>query len=88
MKRLLTLALASALAVSLCACGTKTDIPKGEEPPHVMTVVDYTSDYTIYRHDKTGVLYFCYFCQDAAYGKSVCVMLSPDGTPYVEEAEP
>ena len=85
MKRLLTLALASALTVSLCACGTKTDIPKGEEPPHDMTVVDYTSDYTIYRHDKTGVLYFC---RDEGYGKSVCVMLSPDGTPYVEEAQP
>lgn len=50
-----------------------------------MTVVDFTSGYTIYRHDKTGVLYFC---RDAGYGKSVCVMLSPDGTPYVEEAEP
>ena len=85
MKRLLTLALASALTVSLCACGTKTDIPKGEKPPHDMTVVDYTSEYTIYRHDKTGVLYLC---RSTPNGVCICAMLSPDGTPYVEEVQP
>ena len=50
--------------------------------PLEMTIIDKTDDYVIYKHDKTGV---CYFCVIGSYSKSVCVMLNPDGTPYTGE---
>lgn len=71
------------LIASICAgCRTKTDYGVDGEAPHVMTVVDTTAGYAIYRHDETGVWYFC---RDGGYGKSVCVMVNPDGTPYTEK---
>lgn len=44
-----------------------------------MTIIDKTNNYKIYKHDKTGV---CYFCITDKGKMSVCVMLNPDGTPY------
>lgn len=71
-----------AILVLICTgCGnTKKAYDDKDDAPKMMTVVDSTNGYTIYRHDETGVYYFC---RDAGYGKSVCVMLNPDGTPYV-----
>ncbi len=53
-----------------------------DDAPKMMTVMDKTNGYTIYRHDETGVHYFC---RDGGYGKSVCVMVNADGTPYTGE---
>lgn len=66
----------------LCGCENTNTKKCYEEAPHVMTVVDETSGYTIYKHDETGVWYFC---RNAGYGKSVCVMVNPDGSPYTGE---
>lgn len=67
-------------AILLCACGvTKKNYDDADEAPHTMTIVDETIGYTIYEHDETGVWYFC---RDSGYGKSVVVMVNPDGTPY------
>jgi hypothetical protein len=68
-----------AVMVLACTGCTKTAYENGESAPKTMTVVDGTAGYTIYRHDPTGVHYFC---RDAGSCKSVCVMLNPDGTPY------
>ena len=58
---------------------TKTEYDDPDSAPKMMTVVDETMGYTIYRHDETGVHYFC---RDGGYGRAVCVMVNPDGTPY------
>ena len=52
-------------------------------PTHEMTVIDETTGYTIYKHDVTGVYYFCR--DGGTYGRSVCVMLNADSTPYTGE---
>lgn len=86
MKRAIAIILCAVMVMSLCGCGesvkpTKSEI--GEGAPRLMTVVDKTAGYTIYKHDQTGV---CYFCRNAGYGQAIFVMLNPDGTPYVWEA--
>lgn len=84
MKKAISIILCAVMVMSLCGCGVKaTKMEISEEAPCLMTVIDETAGYTIYMHDETGV---CYFCRDAGYGQSVCVMLNPDGTPYVWEA--
>lgn len=81
MKRLVCMMLMFCLVIGLSACDEKTT-KKGydNEGPHVMTVVDCTLGYAIYRHDETGV---CYICREGGYGKSICLMVNADGTPYV-----
>ena len=76
--------LALAVVLTLTGCCTKKDYGEADEAPHVMTVVDMTVGYTIYKHDTTGVWYFC---RDGGYGRSVCVMVNPDGSPYTWEEE-
>lgn len=72
--------LAVILVLTCTGCNTtKTEYAESEEAPKTMTVVDETLGYTIYKHDTTGVHYFC---RDGGYGKAVCVMVNPDGTPY------
>lgn len=61
---------------------TKKAYATEDQAPKMMTVVDFTAGYTIYRHDETSVHYFC---RDSGYGKSVCVMVNADGTPYTGE---
>lgn len=63
---------------TLSGC-TKKEYGNKSDAPHVMTIVDEAAGYTIYRHDETGVWYFC---RDNGYGKSVVVMVNQDGTPY------
>ena len=71
------------LLIALTGCDTtKTEFETIEDVPKMMTIVDGTGGYTIYRHDATGVHYFC---RDAGYGKSVCVMVNADGSPYTGE---
>lgn len=74
------------LLVTVCTgCNTtKTEYDDMDDAPELMTIVDATMGYTIYRHDETGVHYFC---RDAGYGKSVCVMVNADGTPYTGSTE-
>ena len=81
---LVALMLLLAILVLICTgCGTtKKAYDDSDDAPNMMTVVDSTNGYTIYQHDETGVHYFC---RDAGYGKSVCVMVNPDGTPYTGE---
>ena len=75
--------LAVILVVACTGCNnTKKAYEGAENAPKMMTVVDSTDGYTIYKHDETGVHYFC---RDAGYGKSVCVMLNADGSPYTGE---
>ena len=50
-----------------------------DEPPHFMSVVDKTKDYTIYKHNETGVYYF------SVDDDSAVVMINPDGSPYTEK---
>ena len=69
------------IAFLLCGC-SETKKNYDDNASHVMTVVDATLGYTIYEHDETGVWYFC---RDGGSGKSVVVMVNPDGTPYVGE---
>lgn len=64
----------------LSGCGTKTAYKSSSDAPHVMTVVDQTNGYVIYRHDETGIWYFARRLNDGG----VCVMVNPDGTPYSE----
>lgn len=83
---LVALLLLVALLVTVCTgCNTtKTEYDDKDNAPKVMTVVDSTAGYTIYKHDETGVHYFC---RDGGYGRSVCVMVNADGTPYTGSAE-
>ena len=71
------------IVLLLCGCeATKKNYDDDDAAPHTMTVVDETIGYTIYEHDETGVWYFC---RDGGYGRSVVVMVNPDGTPYTGE---
>ena len=85
MKRTTVILLATALTMliilALSGCNT-TKSTDDRNVPSEMTIIDKTDDYVIYKHDKTGV---CYFCVIGRYSKSVCVMLNPDGTPYTGE---
>lgn len=79
------LLLVTLLVVVCTGCGaTKTEYDDPDDAPKSMTIVDETMGYAIYRHDETGVHYFC---RDGGYGKSVCVMVNADGTPYTGNAE-
>lgn len=83
MKRLFAIALCIVVVITMCSgCGTKRAYGDNDAAPHIMTIVDETMGYTVYRHDETGVWYFC---RDGGYGRSICVMVNPDGTPYVGE---
>ena len=64
------------LAFGSCNGTKSTD---DRNAPSEMTIIDKTDNYKIYKHDKTGV---CYFCITDKGKMSVCVMLNPDGTPY------
>ncbi len=85
MKRITVILLATALTMlivlALGGCNTTKSVDDRNAPSE-MTVIDKTGGYVIYKHDKTGV---CYFCVIGSDGKSVCVMLNPDGTPYTGE---
>jgi hypothetical protein len=83
---LVALLLLVTMLVAVCTgCNTtKTEYDDKDDAQEMMTVVDSTAGYTIYKHDETGVHYFC---RDAGYGKSVCVMVNADGTPYTGSAE-
>ena len=82
---LVALLLLVTLLVFICTgCNsTKTEYDDPDDAPEMMTVVDSTLGYTIYKHDETGVHYFC---RDGGYGRSVCVMVNADGTPYTGSA--
>ena len=70
------------MVVFLSGCNQTTK-KSNDAPTHEMTVVDETTGYTIYKHDVTGVYYFCR--DGGSYGRSVCVMVNADGTPYTGE---
>lgn len=73
------------LVMTCTGCGnTKKAYADADDAPKTMTIVDSTNGYTIYKHDETGVHYFC---RDGGYGKSVCVMVNADGTPYTGAEE-
>ena len=76
---LLTVLVMAVVCFGGCNQATKKS---NDAPTHEMTVIDETGGYTIYKHDTTGVYYFCV---TGSYGKSVCVMLNTDGTPYTGE---
>lgn len=83
------LLLVSALVCTGCGSknifsSTKAAYDDADDAPKMMTVVDSTGGYTVYKHDETGVHYFC---RDAGSGKSVCVMVNADGTPYTGSTE-
>ena len=87
---LVALLLLVTLLVTICTgcttrntSSTKTEYGDPDDAPEMMTVVDSTMGYTIYKHDETGVHYFC---RDGGYGRSVCVMVNADGTPYTGSA--
>lgn len=82
MKKTKMILLAVLVMVIACFSGCNSTKKNGT-PTHEMTVVDETIGYTIYKHDVTGVYYFCR--DGGSYGRSVCVMLNPDGTPYTGE---
>lgn len=75
-KRMVVLGISVCLLLAGC---TKKDIDQDAVTTKCMTIVEKTAGYTIYKHDDTGVHYFC---RDAGYGKSVCVMVNADGSPY------
>lgn len=83
---LIALLLLAVVLVLICTgCdSTQKAYERIEDAPKMMTVVDETVGYSIYRHDETGVHYFC---RDGGNGKAVCVMLNPDGTPYTGTEE-
>lgn len=77
----LTALLAMLIVLALGGCNP-TKSTDDRNAPSEMTIIDKTDNYKIYKHDKTGV---CYFCVIGSDGSSACVMLNPDGTPYTEE---
>ena len=77
----LTALLAMLIVLALCGCNNTKSVDDRNAPSE-MTIIDKTNNYKIYKHDKTGV---CYFCITDKGKMSVCVMLNPDGTPYTEE---
>lgn len=52
--------------------------------PVKMTTVQKGAGYRIFRHEETGVYYFC---RENGYGIGVCVMVNEDSTPYTADAE-
>lgn len=74
----LTALLAMLIVLALGGCNP-TKSTDDRNAPSEMTIIDKTDNYKIYKHDKTGV---CYFCITNKGKASVCVMLNPDGTPY------
>lgn len=83
MKKVFVMMLCLVVLIAMCSgCGTKKAYGNNDGAPHVLTVVDETMEYTIYRHDETGVWYLC---RDGGYGRSICVMVNKDGTPFVGE---
>ena len=76
---LVALLLLAVVLIMACAGCTKTEYDDPDDAPKMMTVVDKTVGYCIYRHDETGVYYYS---RNAGYGLAVCVMLNADGTPY------
>ena len=86
MKRYKYIAIVFIVVLAICTgCGNeKTEYGDRSNAPKTMTVVDCTNSYTIYRHDETGVHYFC---RDGVYGRSVCVMVNEDGAPYTGKSE-
>lgn len=77
------LLLAVVLALICTGCNSTKKEYEGEAPK-IMMIVDHTDDYAIYRHDQTGVHYFCV---RGTYGRGVCVVVNADGTPYTGEKE-
>lgn len=75
---LLATALTMLIILALSGCNPTKSI-NDRNAPSEMTIIDKTDGYVIYKHDKTGV---CYFCTIGSYGRAACVMLNPDGTPY------
>lgn len=87
MVSLVALLLLVVIVVMVCAgCiqTTKTEYDSMDDAPMIMTIVDCTTGYTIYKHDETGVHYFC---RDGGYGRAVCVMVNADGSPYTGNTE-
>ena len=78
---LLATALTMLIILALSGCNT-TKSTDDRNALSEMTIIDKTDGYVIYKHDKTGV---CYFCITNNGNVSVCVMLNPDGTPYTGE---
>ena len=84
MKKILFVMLAVLFIAVACLSGCNQTTKKSNyAPTHEMTVVDETTGYTIYKHDVTGVYYFSR--DGGSYGRSVCVMVNADGTPYTGE---
>ena len=81
MKKLIAILLTMLIVLALGGCNTTKSVDDRNAPSE-MTVIDKTSGYVIYKHDKTGV---CYFCVIGSDGRSACVMLNADGTPYTGE---
>ena len=82
MKKLIAILLTMLITFFVLSGCNPTKSIDDRNAPSEMTVIDKTGGYVIYKHDKTGV---CYFCVIGSYSKSVCVMLNPDGTPYTGE---
>lgn len=76
---LMALVLLAVILVCTGCNGTKTAYADIDDAPEMMTIVDETMGYTIYRHDETGVHYLS---RDGSYGRGICVMVNADGTPY------
>ena len=84
MKKILFVMLMVLVMMVVCLSGCNQTTKKSyDAPTHEMTVIDETTGYTIYKHDVTGVYYFCR--DGGSYGRSVCVMVNADGTPYTGE---
>ena len=76
-------AISTLLICCMCGCNkTKKDYEENGAP-HVMSVVDETYDYTVYRHDETGVWYLS--VEGSYGGRAICIMVNPDGSPYTGE---
>lgn len=82
--KILICALLLACVLTGCVSRTKTEYGSSADTPGLMTVVDRTTGYAVYRHDETGVHYLCVM---GTNGRAVCVMVNPDGTPYTGESE-
>lgn len=79
-RKLLALALAVGVSVSLSACRmTKTadEFPEGG----MMTIIDRSTEYEIYVHDETGVMYLVVDGYNGGHG--ICVMLDEEGNPLI-----
>ena len=82
--KILICALLLACVLTGCVSQTKTEYESPADAPGLMTVVDRTTGYIVYRHDESGVYYLCVTGTD---GRGVCVMVNSDGTPYTGESE-